>query len=890
MMQLPQVILDYNKKYGNKIALLKDAKALHMKRLFSGSFGLDLVLGGGWAFKRIQLLFGGKSAGKNSLLYQTTAYNQRICRHCHSVLPEYWEQPDRWSDVLRFVLGMDVCRCRNPEHRVFMFLDYEKSFSIEEARTVLVKHYYDKTTGEEINENDYNEFNVQLSELTEKEKISERDRKKIEEIEAFLENIEIKTSEIEQLNTSDYIRLCGVDDSKIIVTAPETLEEGINIITPSKGKGGDYLGLIKSKEIDAIIWDSLQAAIPEHVNDREGQDATMGTEAKQNGILMRKIAAAYSPADITDPKEAYLPPVFLIAQIRCLPLDTLVNCNGSITNISKINVGDSILSNYNSFNKVVNVLPTGIVKGKRIFARNRGYFDISNNHQQPIIRNGEYTQKLGEEILEGDWILSPIINPETLYNNTNPIDLSEFIDSIVVPEHSKIMQVPKYLDEDLAFFMGCYYSDGSLMEYPEKSTYGVQFGERSVERFNLIRDASVKLFGINDVKICNESIRIFGKYIFEYLKSIGLKRFGKYKDVPELIMRSNKQVMSAFIRGAFFDTHGFAEDGFIFTNENEKSTLEIAHILNFLGIHADIRKDRSTFFSRLFLTGIDAVKFRDLIGFSENTKIQKSSKFIYDNTSKGKYDVVPKELAEKAINIIKMLCDLDGIHNIYVAQRDNLARGRNAGKFGFINLLQKVKAWEYEDLGDIYDLCLNNRFSIVDKIEDVSFDAIDIEVDGDNLFIANGILTHNSSIGGFFPKADSYSGGKAVEHFISTAIEVKRGDYINTEGQPVKDKNKNILCGQQVHIRADKNKLSTPHATCTYNYYYKQTDNFPVGLIDYHDEIITIACDHGIINKGGGGNYSYKDIKVRGKVELVSLLKQDPNFIQNIYSDIKNLM
>lgn len=459
MANLPQAVIEYNKKFGNKIALLKDAKAMHLKRMFSGSFGLDLMLGGGWAYKRIQLLYGAKSSGKNSLLYQTTAYNQRLCRNCQGILPEYWEQPDRWSDVLRYILGLPVCSCGNPQHKLFLFLDYEKSFSIEEAKTVILKTYTHKLTGDEISENTYNDKLIELSELREKEKLSAKDSEKISSLEVWLSEVDVTSSEVERLSTTDYIKLCGVDENKIIVTSPSTIEEGINMITGTK----EYGGLIRSKEIDAIIWDSLQAAIPEYVDSREAQDATMGTEAKQNGLLMRKISSAYSPTDITDEKEAYLPPLFVTSQVR-------------------------------------------------------------------------------------------------------------------------------------------------------------------------------------------------------------------------------------------------------------------------------------------------------------------------------------------------------------------------------------------------------------------------------------------AKIGGFFPQADTYSGGKAVEHFISTAIEVKRGDHLTADGTPTKDKNKNVIYGQQVHLRAEKNKLATPFASCTYNYYFKESDMFPVGLIDYHDEIITIAVDHGIIHQGGGGNYTYKDKKVRGKVELVNQLKQDPTFILDIYKEIKNLV
>jgi len=304
-MNLPQVVLDYNKKMGStKISTLSRAKALHMKRFFSGSFGLDRMFGGGAAFKRIQLYFGAKSAGKNATMNQMMAYNQRICRNCQKIMPEYWGSSDRWAIVLQHILGIEQCQCGNAQGRVYLFYDYEKTLSMDnEPKIIKINYFHDKQTGEEINENDYNDTLIKLDELKEAKKL---DTKAIAELEYWLENITVTSEEQEQLGAQDYIKRCGVIPEQLLVFAPEYLEDGIDSMRD----------MIKSKAIDGIIWDSLQAAIPKYVDDRSAEDATMGTEAKQNGILMRKISAAYAPTDIEDEREAYLPPVFLTAQVR----------------------------------------------------------------------------------------------------------------------------------------------------------------------------------------------------------------------------------------------------------------------------------------------------------------------------------------------------------------------------------------------------------------------------------------------------------------------------------------------------------------------------------------------------------------------------------------------
>ena len=103
---LPDVVNKINKdKKTTKITTLTKAKAFKLKRFYSGSFGADYITGGGFAYRRIQLLFGAKSSGKNALLNQTTAYLQRQCRNCHGIFPNFVtgkeDKPvDYWTLVL----------------------------------------------------------------------------------------------------------------------------------------------------------------------------------------------------------------------------------------------------------------------------------------------------------------------------------------------------------------------------------------------------------------------------------------------------------------------------------------------------------------------------------------------------------------------------------------------------------------------------------------------------------------------------------------------------------------------------------------------------------------------------------------------------------------------
>ena len=309
---LPDVVNEINKRKKTiKITTLDRAVAFRMKRFFSGSFAVDYMTGGGFVHRRIQLLFGSKSSGKNALLHQMTAYLQRQCRLCGAIYPGYIlpgnKPADRWTAVLRDLMGYGVCKCDNPTPKRVYVLDYERVLGIEQPRTIKVFHITDKKTGEEIDELDYNDSIAFIEEMRLVEgKLTDEQKAKIKETEAFLKTIQIKEQVVRQIAVPDYLKKCGVNVSELLVSDPEDTEEGIELVSE----------VVRSKQADAIIWDSLQAAIPRYVKDRGADQATMGVEAKQNGLLMRQVCSAFAAKDLTDEGEAYKPALFITSQVR----------------------------------------------------------------------------------------------------------------------------------------------------------------------------------------------------------------------------------------------------------------------------------------------------------------------------------------------------------------------------------------------------------------------------------------------------------------------------------------------------------------------------------------------------------------------------------------------
>lgn len=306
---LPSIVQAINKEAKTtKITTLAKARSMIVKRFFSGSVSIDAAIGGGYAFKRIHLLFGTRSVGKNASLNQMIAYNQRICRYCAGILPQYYDKvEDRHSLFLTRIMRLPMCQCGGVG-RIFLILDYEKSIEITEPRVLKVMECRHRENGHEIPEKEYREVKKLYDELVLKEDLDEKSGEydTLKQLESFLENVVVEENEIMQESTIDYLKNCGILVEELLVADPEDTEEGIE----------HSRKIIKKKGVDGIIWDSIQAAIPRWVKGRDSDADTMGKEAKQNSLLMRHICSSFAAKDLLDEGEAFKPGVFLTSQMR----------------------------------------------------------------------------------------------------------------------------------------------------------------------------------------------------------------------------------------------------------------------------------------------------------------------------------------------------------------------------------------------------------------------------------------------------------------------------------------------------------------------------------------------------------------------------------------------
>jgi len=84
-----------------------------------------------------------------------------------------------------------------------------------------------------------------------------------------------------------YAQALGVDTSKMLISQPESGEDGLEIA----------LTMIQSKEIMVVVVDSVAALVPRHELEGDMGDAQMGLQARMMGQAMRKMTKAVSDSN-----------------------------------------------------------------------------------------------------------------------------------------------------------------------------------------------------------------------------------------------------------------------------------------------------------------------------------------------------------------------------------------------------------------------------------------------------------------------------------------------------------------------------------------------------------------------------------------------------------------
>lgn len=98
----------------------------------------------------------------------------------------------------------------------------------------------------------------------------------------------------------------GVDTEYAYFTQPDTYEKAIDI--------ADIL--VRSKEFELVIFDSLTSAVPKEEVDKSAESQQMALQARLNSKLLKKLTSGLQPKNLADTETYNNTIIILIAQLR----------------------------------------------------------------------------------------------------------------------------------------------------------------------------------------------------------------------------------------------------------------------------------------------------------------------------------------------------------------------------------------------------------------------------------------------------------------------------------------------------------------------------------------------------------------------------------------------
>ena len=300
----------------------------------------------------------------------------------------------------------------------------------------------------------------------------------------------------------------------------------------------------------------------------------------------------------------------------------------------------------------------------------------TNNH--PIIKNKynstELTNNIGGCRLKGlykgaeEWARLDSLTTNDYVAvpygyNTFSEDLVELKYDNFHSSRAKSIKLPKYLNEELAEFIGIYQADGSI--YDNNGTYSIRITNGNKSVINRVQYLSKQLFNVEAKTILEPKKRSATTYITSLNlkvieKALELKRKDVDKVVPNCILKSPKEIIVAYLKGLTLDSCVIVQENktyLKYTFANELTARYVQEILLNLGIISARSKDKSKSdnVNHILVYNSEYNTFKNLIGFIEPEKYVEGATHVKPNYRR---DVESKTLWLKVRSIEKSQADV----------------------------------------------------------------------------------------------------------------------------------------------------------------------------------------------------------------------------------------
>lgn len=125
-------------------------------------------------------------------------------------------------------------------------------------------------------------------------------------------------------------------------------------------------------------------------------------------------------------------------------------------------------------------------------------------------------------------------------------------------------------------------------------------------------------------------------------------------------------------------------------------------------------------------------------------------------------------------------------------------------------------------------------------------------------------------IGVMFGSPETTPGGVGLRYAATIRMDMSRKETFKIKEEAI---------GIKTKVKIIKNKVAPPFTNCEFDLYFKTG-------YDFLTSTIIEGIKYEVVQQGGGGNYSYKGSKFKGKENLIEFLKQSPSEVEIIRQQV----
>lgn len=440
----------------------------------------------------------------------------------------------------------------------------------------------------------------------------------------------------------------------------------------------------------------------------------------------------------------------------CVTGDTLVVTDKGLVPISQISqagvedVSVSVLSKDGQTNTASKWWDCGAFPTWRVLTQ-RGY-EVTGTANHPLLvavphdSDGRVTLtwKTIAQLAVGDYV---VLDRSAKMWPEQPVDLHQFYPS-VLKSRTKQHTLPETLDEDLAFILGALLAEGTFRDQViEFTNTPGDFAEHFIQSWQRVfPTCRLHIFEREPVSYGKKpflQIQVVSQHVIAFIHALGLSGRSAQRQIPEIILRSPRHVVAAFLRGLFEGDGAVEKSGrsllrLNLTAKNRLMLRQAQTLLLRFGIVASLREDRTRQVHRLLITGYDNLAlFANEIGFTSEVKSKALAAILKLHTGKAlsRTDFIPYLAEYIRTHATRGQGEWLSKHNFDRSDRLTATLPRIA------QVLPAVVVAEIEDLARQRYL-----FERIESIEDAGEQPVySLRVDSAcHSFVANGFVNHNT--------------------------------------------------------------------------------------------------------------------------------------------------